>query len=330
MQLSCLYQKLLCNHKDWFYNGLKDFSLNDFDDQSKCLKILRQLLNHRKKDDFTLYRAFFSDTDEKLESRARHVLSCYCLGKILYDNSERIREAVNKFIGENKLDAQDGINAFRYLWMLICLFHDLGYAYEIKKIASCDNIPILLKELPESSIGIPDIYTKELLSNYYKYRTCRFSVKDHGLTGGALLFKDLNKYIKKKSFATHQEWREKVHSCVSWVIACHNVFYSRKGDDFYECYECFSLDDLCKEDKPRNITLDEHPLLFLFCLVDSIEPLKTFGCVEELKSVNVEFSPESLTISVDMHCNGKKLNYLRKIQSLNDWLTDVEDLSIKL
>lgn len=324
MQLYDCYHTLISKPENWFYSGLKDFSITELDDPQKCSKLLKRLLQNRKKDDFILYKDFFRKSNKLFESRSQHILSCYCLGKIFYDNSSSIKQAIDDFISAHNLNSQRDVNAFRYLWMLICLFHDLGYAYESKEATNSFDVEELLNKLPDTAKGIPDLYTKKLLLDYYKYRKCKFGVKDHGLTGGALLFKDLNEHFRDSS---DEVWRSNIHSCVSWVIACHNIFYSYRGN---KCYECNSLSDLCSTPNPRNIRLSEHPLLFLFCLVDSIEPLKTFGGVGELKSVNVEFSPESLTISVDMRCNGKKLDYLRKIQSLNDWLTDVEDLSIKL
>ena len=209
--------------------------------------------------------------------------------------------------------------------MLICLFHDLGYVYENQGIYKRDDVKDLIENLSDEIAGIPMIYTKDLLKSYDKYRNCQFRVTDHGIIGGVKLYEDLNKHFSlRESF---DENRKLLHSCVSWVIACHNIFYSHKDD---ECYKAMNLDALCGDDPRRNITLHEHPLLFLFCLVDSIEPMKLFGNTEMLSEISVSFQDNSILFRLDKLCDEKKQLYARKIQDLDKWLTDVNDLTIQL
>lgn len=318
MQLRGLYQSFLTNPSEWFYSDINDFTVEELGRQDICFSKLKKLLQNRKKDDFRLYRDFFNKCIQKLEYRAQHILSCYCLGKVFYDNSSKIRKAIDDFVNNNGLNCKQDVWTFRYMWMLICLFHDLGYVYESKIVkAQGDFIGKKLQDLPESTLGIPYIYTKKLLSSYHEYRKCRFSVEDHGLAGGAILFKDLSEHFEDKA----DEWREKLHSCVSWVIVCHNIYYSSNKDE--KCYKCKSLDNLCKERNPRNITLANHPLLFLFCLIDTLEPLKVFGTTEALESIDFDFSDESMTVKINMPCGGQKIDFFNRIRSLNSWLTEV-------
>lgn len=318
MQLRGLYESFLTNPSEWFYSGINDFTIEKLDDHNSCFTTLKELLKNRNKEEFQLVKKFFAPGKKAaLKSRAQHILSCYCLGKVFYDNSSKIRKAIDDFVNNNGLNCKQDVRTFRYMWMLICLFHDLGYVYESKIVkAQGDFILEKIHDLPESTLGIPDIYTKKLLSSYHEYRKCRFSVEDHGLAGGAILFKDLSKHFKDKT----DEWREKLHSCVSWVIACHNIFYSSKGE---KCYKCKLLDDLCNETNPRNITLVDHPLLFLFCLIDTLEPLKVFGTIEALESIDLDFLDESITVKINMPCCGQKIDFFNRIRSLNSWLTEV-------
>ena len=309
---------MLSGNSEWFYSGINDFTVEKLDCQNICFGELKKLLQNRKKDDFRLYRNFFNKHNPKLEFRAQHILSCYSLGKIFYDKSNKIRKAIDDFVDNNGLNPNSDVQTFRYIWMLICLFHDLGYVYESKMVKAQDNfIEKKLQDMPERALGIPYIYTQKLLLSYHKYRKCRFGVEDHGLSGGAILFKDLSKHFNGRT----DEWREKLHSCVSWVIACHNIFYSSDIND--KCYVCKSLNDLCKEKSPRNITLADHPLLFLFCLIDSIEPLKVFGSTKDLESIDLDFSEENITVKINMPCGGQKIDFFNRIRSLNNWLTDV-------
>lgn len=322
--LSDLYNKCLAqNH--WFY----DSSLNKeiLDSSNECFKHLKHLLENRKKDDFRLYNGFFKGNQEHLKSRAQHILSCYILGKILCDNSPAIKEAVNEFIKTHHFDKINGIKfSVRYIWMLICLFHDLGYVYESQGIYKQDNVQELIANLSDEVPGIPVGYTKDLLKSYDNYRNCRFAVTDHGIIGGVTLYDDLNKHFSGRS--SLDDNRKKLHSCVSWVIACHNLFV---GGSENRCYPCKALYALISDGKSRNIKLQDHPILYLFDLVDSIEPMKLFGDTEILSEISVSFSGKSISFNLDKLCDGKKQQYARKIQDLNNWLTDVdEDLTIQL
>lgn len=319
MKLSGLYHEMFSEDKsDWFYSSMRDFTVEKLDRQDICFSELKKLLQNRNKEEFQLVKHFFEPADHyAIKSRAQHILSCYCLGKIFYDKSSRIKESIDDFVNINGLNPKLDLQPFRYLWMLICLFHDLGYVYESKIVEAQDDfIEKQLQGMPESTLGIPYIYTKKLLSSYHEYRKCRFSVKDHGLAGGAILFKDLCKHFKDRT----DGWREKLHSCVSWVIACHNIYYSSNKDE--KCYKCKSLDNLCKETNPRNITLAYHPLLFLFCLIDTLEPLKVFCTTEALESIDLDFS-EDITVKINLPCGGQKIDFCNRIRSLNSWLTDV-------
>jgi len=320
--LSDLYNECLAQNQ-WFYD--RSFNIEILGDSNECFGRLKQLLENRKKDDFRLYKDFFKGNQEHLKSRAQHILSCYMLGKILYENIPAIKEAVNEFIKTYHFDEIDGIEPFRYIWMLICLFHDLGYVYESLGIYKQDNVENLIENLSDELSGVPVGYTKDLLKSYDNYRNCRFAVTDHGIIGGVKLYDDLNKHFSGRN--SLDDNRKKLHSCVSWVVACHNLFI---GESKNQCYPCKALYALISDGKSRNIKLPEHPLLFLFDLVDSIEPMKLFGGTEILSEISVSFSCKSISFNLDKLCNEKKQQYARKIQDLNNWLTDVNDLTIQL
>lgn len=320
--LSELYNECLAQNQ-WFYD--RPFNKEILDDSDECFKHLKHLLENRKKDDFRLYKDFFKGNQEHLKSRAQHILSCYMLGKILFENSRAIKDAINEFMSAHRFDKINGIEPFRYIWMLICLFHDLGYVYESQGIYKQDNVENLVEKLSAEVPGIPVGYTKDLLKSYDNYRNCRFAVTDHGIIGGIKLYEDLDKHFSSNE--SLDDNRKKLHSCVSWVIACHNLFI---GDSQNQCYRCKALYALISDGKSRNIKLPEHPLLFLFDLVDSIEPMKLFGGTEILSEISVSFSDKSISFDLDKLCDGKRQLYARKIQDLNNWLTDENDLTIQL
>ena len=100
-----------------------------------------------------------------------------------------------------------------------------------------------------------------------------------------------------------------------------------------------SLDDFIKP-KARCISLKNNPLLFLFCLADTLEPTK----VLKSKSNNPQDDLKLCSLlKMDFGKNYIKFNlsglsdyivgekYKKNIEDINDWLADVSDeLVIKL
>lgn len=81
---------------------------------------------------------FSVDDLTKLSSRrCEHMRSLFLLGIYVYDYVNKIREAIDKYTKslEDNFTNQDSKSVprkrFLYMWYLICLYHDLGYLYEI-------------------------------------------------------------------------------------------------------------------------------------------------------------------------------------------------------
>lgn len=66
-------------------------------------------------------------------------------------------------------------------------------------------------------------------------------------------------------------------------------------------------------------------MFYLFCLVDSLEPIKVFRDKELLRSLFLTISDKELKIRSEIKC-GCHSSYFDKVKSLNDWLTPVKEL----
>ena len=268
------------------------------------------------------------------EYRIKHIISCFFLGIVVYEKNVTIQKNIDFFL--EKLPSyreESNKDRFLYIWMLISIFHDFGYAVEEKMIEiNNDEFDSLLEQMPNYPKGVPKLYDKHLLKNYNGYKCCRFCCYDHGIIGGIRLYSDLCKLREEKEqydYDNKQYWKKDLEndfSIAAWAIACHNIFYLEESSKYVRCYERFGIEKLVYQGEARNINLIRHPIFYLLCLVDSIEPLKTRHDVSILNEVKIDISAEKIEINLEeMKCPCKKTMYSEKTISLKDWLTDVEE-----
>lgn len=265
--------------------------------------------------------------------RYLHIVSAFFLGIYVMENNTKILGSILDLLRKIEEIKEDWV---AYVWSLICLFHDVGYIVEQK---GCEIEKLICKkeyqsDLPKDKKGIPSIYSKKLLKSYQTYRYCRFDVKDHGIYGGRIVYNkmckirrkkvnsNINSNINKKPLLYWGEELEKIYGMAGWTIACHNIFTVPSSSDT-KCYKCNGLDKLIYEDKYRKIKSDLHPLLFILCLVDSIEPIKTIG-IEGLDQVKMSIANNELIMDIQgIADTDVRQKYGEKIYDLNNWLTDV-------
>ena len=278
----------------------------------------------------------FKYIDSLEEYRIKHILSCFFLGVILYQEHDMIQKNIDVFLETVPSGREESSKErFLFIWMLVSLFHDFGYAVEEKKIdIKCDEFDSLLEQMPIDPKGVPELYDKSLLKNYNAFKCCHFYCYDHGIVGGIKLYSDLCKLrLEKEQYDIESYWGKDLEndfSIAAWAIACHNIFYD-KGDTAYtSCYKQLGLENLiCSDDKEKyQIKIDRHPIFYLLCLVDSIEPIKTFKMYDALKKVKLGVDTNQIKIQVDSECiscgsvicQSKMEVYFKKANGLNDWL----------
>lgn len=275
---------------------------------------------------------FFRECIDKLpEKRLKHIVSSFFLGIALYKNSNRIKYYIKREIFKLPFpNKETKCQRFAYLWFLITLFHDLGYAIEdglIKDIVKSELI--FDKEKPKS---IPEIYNKTNIDNYEKYRNCRWNVKDHGIFGGNIFYARMCELRSEKlELNSPFYWgveMEDIYHYAAWTIMCHNIYFIKTEDSNWKCYLDYKLKDFVNPSK-REITLVENPILFLFSIIDTIEPIKTSHISSKFSKTDVIFNNDSIEFKFNSLCESLLSAWKSKIFSLNEWLTDVTINKIK-
>lgn len=302
--------------------------------------------NNVKKEDIILFLSLYLGKGEKLglpifrqneklsTERLQHTLSCFLLGKLLYIKCNVIASEIDAELTKYPNNIKELLfERFKYVWMLTCIFHDFGYCIEDGKIEfNWNDFDSLMKKLPRRSATIPNIYTKELLKKYERFRLGKYCVYDHGICGGIKLYFDLCELREKKELENNGNlnWAkvlEKSFSLAAWAVACHNIWFVKASDKNAKCYRHYKLDKLIYEGISREIK--KSPLLFLLCLVDSIEPIKVFHDHELTKYLEIEFKDNTIGLLFSApNINNDK--YTNRIKGLNDWLCDISQQQDKL
>jgi|GEM_PF-671878 len=311
--LFTLYKELFQDSNSWKYYS--KLTINPFENNGMSKEFVKRFIELSGKDENNI---LYKEIDKLEPKRIKHIVSTFFLGTYLYFNIPSIRNPIDKILKRYQEQNLESTIRFSFLWFLICLFHDLGYNIEENnKYNSFDDFLIHNCSVPSylnSRVGVPKVYFNTYKA-YFNFRLTSnnqyFGGKpDHGICGGILLFDVLNKIINKR--ISNREPREtkglywdrkllSIYKRVSWVILSHNIYFAWKGSDNYKDYkEDLKLQELIltKETGPL-VKLSKHPFLFLFLLVDCIEPIKHFkdsSGFSKLDSVKLECSDNSMTI----------------------------------
>lgn len=317
-----LYENTITG-REWDYykiiNYLRIKSISDMKSAPNCKKIIKQMIKVSGKIATPL-----SDYIDKLDKkRLQHIVSCFFLGHVFYDKFCFIREGIDNLL--DRIDLKNDLyntpkKKFSYIWFLCSLFHDLGYAIEEGEDKS-DVSPKL--PLITNIEGIPEIYSEDNINKYKCYRKRCHNKKDHGIYGGSIFYSEMCKLRKEKQKPSDSKYwspeLEIAYAYAAWVIICHNIFFKNEDDTDVEQYKKCGLDDFILSKGERKIKFDKHPLLFFFCLIDSIEPLKQCNYdIEELKNISISCDSKGF---IKLEANNS--SYIGKTTALNDWLTDV-------
>ena len=348
------YNGIIKDCKKWIYWDYNDNLIDeikriipDFTSMytdEKVQDLIEKLLHAGQKSQGSL-----ADNIQSLANdRKRHIISLFFLGHILYDNIDIIKEMVAKqIVNLNFPEQNEQMNVekiFSFMWILLCLFHDLGYDYEEgkKEIERANSLETIYSDLTKEFI--PPIYNIDNVKKHDKYRLCKWGVKDHGIWGGKVFFNDMSQ-IKNLLRQTEgivntmfcSDGIEHIYAFAAWIIICHNLRYDSGVSPYSNCFKCQGLDDFIKP-KARCISLQSNPLLFLFCLADTLEPTKILkSCCGNKESMNIckllelDFTGNILSFNLENLSDYKAGDeYKKAILSMNDWLIDVNtnDLSI--
>lgn len=274
--------------------------------------------------------------DKLEEKRLKHIVYLFFLGISSYEKSSEIRDAIDAYLAKPKYETAFESyqkNKFAYVWFLICLSHDLGYATEEYKPKMYDDYIEFEKNVTNgykmmAPDGVPNFY-KDLLKNYFDYRSKEMRCNDHGIVSGIMMYQTLSDIRKKKKEepgCEKNKWIEDLqvlYNLSAWIVCCHNMFFANTDKVCDVCkYSRYHMHQLIKEPSEHPISFKKYPLFFLFCLLDSIESTKEIEAGED--KLSFEFDENEIWVSFncseESECNRMK----GRIQGLKDWLTDVE------
>lgn len=311
-------------HPEWwnYYNSSILESLDIFDSKD-CYRFANDFFHNSRK--ATSLNTLLIQIDKLESSRCQHIVYTYLLGIYFYNNSKKIKYTIDQKI--NRYNKE-----FPFIWFLICLFHDLGSSNENACIEESITDSIALRQ----PSGIPRFY-KDLYKNYYEYRKS-FSIYDHGITAGLIMYRDLCKIRRIKAHSSHPLfWGEKlesVYNLAAWIVLCHNIWYAKSIDKTTcESYKEYKLDPLIIQSNEYKIHFSKYPLLFLFCLVDSIEAIKVVKSADLLNMIYIDIKETSnnLKLQFDSSLTGDyKMQWMNKVNDLNNWLTCVSEGTIHI
>lgn len=258
-------------------------------------------------------------------SRITHTQHAFLLGFYIYKSCLKIKNAIDKKL--KGLSSEPPSVSFRYVWFLICFFHDLAYSSELSDY-NIDIEKFLAEKRLSHLAGVPLIFR----SSYKTYFKCRYhaciggkACIDHGIYGGLRYYQELKTIRKSKAkYDSRHNWARdlnRIYNYCSWIILGHNIWFAYTKDKA-QLYRSYGLSELIIPPYCYKVRIDKHPLLFLFQVVDSIEPSKVD--LSLLNALEVNVSQDKLLIRLKDPQDSLSQQYISKYNgddSINNWLT---------
>ncbi len=308
---------------------------------------------------------FIFNDEYRDNGKHQHTVALYLLGlhlKCLFDG--RIKDKIHELMPVD--DESDSWYDYRYTWFLTSLYHDVASCIESfpkvrNLIAQQKTLDFYLREFnikytpfnytPTHSDVSLTRFSETLVKNYFYYRMDDNSSGhkcDHGIIGGYMLFDKLYRNFKDKTRdvswkPNHRE--ENIHGLryrpehldhfayIADAIICHNMWTANEPARI-ETYREYGLEPLIIDETNQNrkLNIDDYPLQFLLCLLDSIEPVKRY--TGEKADLNDDWDAKKVldSFSVDPSENENEIRIswcenAEKAKEFTKWADSVNDLS---
>lgn len=299
-------------------------------------------------------KAFEWIKEEKLfeipAERANHTMSAFLMGIMLRDSLHMDMKKLPKIDNSIKRN-------FLYFWSLTCLYHDIAFNLETNSssfIKSCRNIHEFIYRFRikyNLLHALKHTNTSSLIENYYLYRADHGYI-EHGIAGAMLFYDGLMKAyyaakeerdIKKNESFDYKGLRfsrdfPKRISYIAEIIAKHNLWRAKPNEE--EEYLKYNLNVLIPNAYNDHILSygEEHNLLFLLGLIDTIEPLKCYrryGITDPYDIIkNLLHDVNYNKFEITFKSNKSEFNaYMNDVKKLQDWMDvkiydDIETIKI--
>lgn len=317
MKIKNLYKFIINRTEIWNYYN-KDIAMPSITDTFSCYQFILNYIRCAKKTETKLVNNL-QTLEVHYPQRLSHIVSTFFLGLWLFHHREKfLHDAI---INELKClrcfehNYDDLEKQFTFVWFMATLFHDLGYPEEEKEDGA---------DLPKIDVpfvgGVP-VYYRDIYQDYYTYR----KNKEHGIYAG-LTFDDNVCRIREEQEENDSDldWRkdlDELYHYVAWIIMSHNIWLKRDNANAKELekYRNNHLDKLIlastKDENNRYtdylMNFNEYPFFTFFCIVDTIEPLKTSSCLSE---IDIDLKKDKIIIKSNDSL------FRNKVLGLNEWL----------
>lgn len=329
MNIKKIYKSIFERKKLWDYYDT-GIDVPVLSSSTNCYNFITDYIEFSEKSN-TLLSKYFDSLKQDSVKRLSHIVSTFFFGLWLFHHKtdKFIRERIiNELDGLSIFNGFDDINKqFTFVWFMAALFHDLGYPAEETKAGV---------KLPDNQVpfvnSIPCFY-ETVFKDYYNYRNCR----EHGIYAGLIFDRDICKIREYQEYSCSKlNWDkkfEKLYHYVAWIIMSHNIWMKRDSDPDILIYRQKNLTPLILSSeknsegmyKDYKIAFKDYPLFSFFCIIDTIEPMKSTTC---LSNVDIRLKGNKIIIKTN------DIDYQKKILSLNEWLTptfkDGESIKIDL
>lgn len=282
--------------------------------------------------------------DYSTSDRVVHMVSLYLLGLKLKDLFEG--SIKNEF--NNNITGEKDWYDFKYTWFLTCLYHDTASCAENGYSSLMNDINLRISpyttEIRSTDPGVLIKFrgSNELAKNYFQYRKS-FGKDDHGIVGGFLLFDRLIEGFQNATKGYDIEhgpmWKDGLRWCkehidhfryIADAIICHNMWTVQSTDtDGVKTYKKYHLEKLIidpRSSHDRRLSINDYPLQFMFCLLDTIEPTKRFSNLtarSTLENVSIwSMGNHQLQIAWSNRLKQELQfrNWLESIYGMRDWM----------
>ena len=322
--------------ESYYHISIKPNELFDSDNGNHARQFIGEHFERgAKKGVFTIFREFALEYSRR--GKHYHTVSLYLLG--LKTRRLFIHPIKNRL--NDLIDDMSWFD-FEYSWYLTCLFHDVSSCIErnleyAQLIDAVDSSSLFTHKALKPNVNLLR-FPKDLIINYLNYRFSAGRI-EHSILGGTMLFDKLNESFYEKTkghdweaspvYREHNlNWR-KEHldhfACIADAICCHNLWTAQDGSNLSTTYKENGLDQLIIYSPADRLNMNDHPLHFMLCLLDTIEPVKRFGHLDAktvLKNIYIDIHKGTIVLYWTQLIKQQPeiYHWLDSIRSLSEWM----------
>ena len=315
MNIEQLFKDIMNRRELWNYYN-KDIKAPIITDVNDCYRFVTEYIKYSEKSEALLFENVKKLKDDSPQ-RLSHIVSTFFLGLWFYHHKNSTY--LHRYIKEElkrlncfQNDYNEIDRHFTYVWFMATLFHDLGYPAEDSEAGTL---------MPYNNIyfvgSVPEFY-RDIYLDYYKYR----KNKEHGIYAGLTFDRDI---CDIRRFQHHDsisklDWKEELEELyhyVAWIILSHNIWMIKSDSNDLKTLESYKeerLYELIIRPNEYKIRFADYPLFTFFCVIDTIEPLKSTSCMSD---VDIKLERKKIIIKSNDSV------YRQKVLGLNEWLLPV-------